>query len=221
MGLGPGETCSPGQCPAYCPWDSAPQEIRAFPGRKHIPGWLRALWAGPGPGKGILAEGRVSLAAGRLPSVLEARSQRLWWERRLPCQHLPSLCCSSPPASGVPGRAPHHRKPRPLTQGMQASVVSLPPPGGGQDAQFSLPSWNGSIAQSSPSCLAAALLSLAQGSLKDQQAPLGSCSLQACLLTHPLQLENKDSLRSAFFSSHSVYYLGLTNGIYQMETCGL
>lgn len=192
--------------------------IRAFSGRKHFPGWLGALWARPG--KGILAEGRVSLAAGRLPSVLEARSQRLRWERRQPRVHLPSLCCSSPPASWVPSRAPHNRKPRPLTLGKQASVVSLPPPVGGQDAPFPLPSWNGSIAPPSSSRLADALLSLAPGSLKGQQAPLGSCSPQARLLTHPLQLSNKNALRTAFFCSQRVFYFVLRNSIYHRETGG-
>lgn len=189
-----------------------------MPGRKHFPGWLGALWARPG--KGILAEGRVSLASGPLPSVLEARSQRLGWERRQPLRHLPSLCCSSPPASWVPNRAPHNRKPRPLTLGKQASVVSLSPPGGGQDARFPLPSRNGSIALSSPSHLAAALLSLAPGSLKGQQAPLGSCSPQACLLPHPLQLSNKNALRTAFFCSQRVFYFVLRNSIYHRETGG-
>lgn len=218
MGFLPGTHCSPGQCPAYCPWDSS-QVIRALPGRKHFPGWLRALWARTG--KGILAEGRVSLAAGRLPSVLEARSQRLGWERSQPRRlPLPILCCSSPPASWVPSRAPHNRKPRPLTLGKQASVVSLPPPVGGQDAPFPLPSRNGSIALPSPSRLAAALLSLAPGSLKGQQAPLGSCSPRACLLTHPLQLSNKNALRTAFFCSQRVFYFVLRNSIYHRETGG-
>lgn len=175
VGWGAGEACSLGQCPAYCPWDSSPQVHTAFPARKLFLAWLRIL--GAHPGKGILAQCSVSLAAWCLPPVLEPRSQRLWWERRSPGQHLASLCCSSPPASGVPSRAPHNRKPRPLTQDIQAREVRLLPPVGGEHALFSLPSWNGFLVQSSPH-LAAALPSLAPGSLRGQKAPWGSCSLQ-------------------------------------------
>ena len=216
VGWWPGDGCSLGQCPAYCPWDSSPQVNTAFPRRKRSPGWPRALWALPG--RGILAECSVSLAAGRLPSVLGARSQRLWVERRNPREHLASLCCSSPPAPGIPRRAPHNKKPRLLTQ---ARVVSPLAPGGGEDAPFSLLSWNGFIAQSS-SHLPAALQSLAPGSLRQQSAPWGPCPLQimpALLNAFDFKIKMQWPLHS--FPGQGVLNFMPENSIYQREPGGL
>ena len=180
-----------GQGPLYCPWHRSPQETRALPKRKGFPGWLRALWTHPG--QGILpAEWTVSLAAGRLPSLLEARGQRIWWESRSPREHLSPLCCSSPPAPlGIPCRAPHSRKPGPLSQGLQARSVSMLPQVGGQDTQLSLSSWDGFPTLSSSSHLAASLQSLSPGSLRAQQAPLGSCPCKHACYSMP-SLQNKN-----------------------------